>query len=74
MGYFYSEKVGLVEREDFGAETPDEAVLKYYLSEVEKFNATIDDYNAELKRCKANLLMLHSNYSYLKDKFPEEFI
>lgn len=74
MGYYYSDALGLIEREGNGAETVDEAYADYYLTELavalhEKIGA-----EQKLKDAIKKIDKLNKKFGHLKEKYPEYFV
>ena len=55
-------------------ETPDEAVLTWFLEERETRLGHVRDQEKRLQRYKKDLSNLEEKYDYLKEIYPEEFI
>lgn len=75
MKYMYTEGIGIAETDDpKGFDTPEQAVLDFYLSELKKYNKKIIGYQKSIESCEEHLDKLHKKYGYLKESHPEYFI
>jgi hypothetical protein len=74
MGYIYSHNLGLIEKEGEGSETQDDALIVYYkeiISKLLKKKVYIEkqlNINIELTK------KINSEFGFLKEKYPDEFI
>jgi hypothetical protein len=74
MGWYYSERTGLIETDQASFETPDEAFIAYYQIELAILLADKDNLERDLRSVNNKLSTLKEEFGYLVDKYPEEFI
>lgn len=80
--YRYSLSLGMVERsaenidnfDEFWSETKDEAIIKWYRTELNTILKNIDNATENLRANRKKLEDINEIIAEMKDKYPEEFI
>lgn len=80
--YRYSSSLGMVERsaenidnfDEFWSETKDEAIIKWYRTELNTILKNIDNATENLRANRKKLEDINEIIAEMKDKYPEEFI
>jgi predicted RNase H-like nuclease (RuvC/YqgF family) len=74
MGYYYSKRIGLVEREKSKNNTPDSAYIQFYKTELIKYNNEIETLKNTISKREDSIEKLDEEFKFLKEKYPEEFL